>query len=65
MPIGHFAPLTDLDNDEVLKATEAAIKALEVDNCAVNMDFIAVDKDISMHFKVKEIFTIHQVRCSI
>ena len=46
VPIGHYAPLSHIDNDDVMKATEAAIKALEIDNCAVNMDFILADGKI-------------------
>lgn len=46
VPIGHYVPL-DMDTvlyKDVLEQTEKAIKALGLDNCAVNIDFMAQDK---------------------
>lgn len=48
VPVGHFAPLEDVDNNEVMKVSKAAIKALHIDNCAVNMDYILSDGKIYM-----------------
>lgn len=45
VPVGHFAPY-DLPAEVVAdckKALEAAIKAMELDNCAINADFILKD----------------------
>lgn len=48
VPIGHFAPY-DLD-DAVIEDTkhqlEAAIKAMKLDNCAINADFIMKDNKV-------------------
>ena len=44
VPIGHFAPY-DVHGleDEVRRQTELAIRAMGLDNCAINVDFILCD----------------------
>lgn len=48
VPIGHFAPYNL--SDEIVKDTEtqlvAAIKAMQLDNCAINADFILSDNKV-------------------
>lgn len=48
VPIGHFAPYGL--SDEVVKDTEkqltSAIKAMQLDNCAINADFILSDNKV-------------------
>ncbi len=45
VPVGHFAPydLTEEQKADVMDQTEKAIKAMGLDNCAVNCDFIMRD----------------------
>ncbi len=45
MPIGHFAPieLGEAFNEDVIRECEKAIRAIELDNCAVNIDLIEKD----------------------
>ncbi len=45
VPVGHFAPydLTDEELEDCLDQTAKAIRAMGLDNCAVNCDFIMRD----------------------
>ena len=45
VPVGHFAPfaLTDEQKKDVFDQTEKAIRAMKLDNCAINADFIMRD----------------------
>ena len=44
VPVGHYAPynLPDMEK-EIYRQTELAIKAMKLDNCAINADFILCD----------------------
>ena len=44
VPIGHYAPydLPDME-EEIYRQAELAIKAMKLDNCAINADFILCD----------------------
>ena len=43
IPIGHYAPFDSetIDEQDVRETLTAAIKAMKLDNCAINADFIA------------------------
>lgn len=45
VPVGHFAPyhLSDEVLQDVYEQTEKAIRAMKLDNCAINADFIMKD----------------------
>ena len=45
VPVGHFAPfnLTEEQKADVFDQTERAIRAMKLDNCAINADFIMRD----------------------
>ena len=44
VPIGHYAPHEFSDfEDEIYRQTELAVKAMGIDNCAVNADFMLCD----------------------
>ena len=45
VPVGHFAPydLTEEARKDVFEQTEKAVKAMGLDNCAINCDFIRHD----------------------
>ena len=45
VPVGHFAPfeLTEEQEKDVFEQTEKAVKAMGLDNCAINADFIMKD----------------------
>ena len=45
VPVGHFAPfeLDDAALEDVFDQTEKAVKAMGLDNCAINADFIMKD----------------------
>ncbi|MDO4476105.1 MAG: ATP-grasp domain-containing protein [Lachnospiraceae bacterium] len=45
VPVGHFAPfeLTQEQLDDVYEQTVKAVKAMKLDNCAINADFIMKD----------------------
>ena len=47
VPIGHFAPI-DMDEvaDEAREQVELAIRAVGLDNCALNIDFILCDGQV-------------------
>lgn len=47
VPIGHFAPI-DMDNvvDEACEQVKLAIRAIGLDNCALNIDFILCDDNV-------------------
>lgn len=50
IPIGHYAPL-ELDEhilEKIEKQVCAAIKAVSLDNCAVNLDMILKDEEVYM-----------------
>ncbi len=46
VPVGHFAPynLSEEVLQDVFNQTEKAIKAMKLDNCAINADFIMKDQ---------------------
>ncbi len=45
VPVGHFAPfaLTEEQLQDVFDQTEKAVRAMKLDNCAINADFIMRD----------------------
>ena len=45
VPVGHFAPfsLTEEEQKDVFEQTQLAVKAMKLDNCAINADFIMKD----------------------
>lgn len=48
IPVGHFVPyqMSDTLSEKVYCEASKAIKAMELDNCAVNIDFIAVGNEL-------------------
>ena len=47
VPVGHFAPYDVHGMDaQVIEETEKAIRAMKLDNCAVNADFIYADGEV-------------------